>query len=261
MTVPPLRSGPDYQILFDPDVYLKEWNTKRSDWIVKSALKGLHQIYDAGDIKGNRIIDIGAGPMIHFLIPAAKYFDELYISDFSKRNIETHRKWLARDPDSFDWQDFFKYFAEKDGKVEAWPQYEMLLRNKIKGVLACDVNQSNPLYPETMGRFDAVCTSLTLEASSKDLGQFRKAMNNVVSLVAPGGFFILYTVLKNPLYSVGDETFWCLSVSYEEVIESVTETGLEVVKCIRDRCMSDGDHVPFDGTVMVLGRKKPDSLK
>lgn len=252
-----LRSGPDYHALFDPEAYLSRYFTKEEgSEVIKSALKGLQAIYTAGEIKGNRIIDIGAGPTIHFLIPAAKYFDELFISDVVKRNIETHKKWLARDPDSFDWQNFFEYFAEKDGKKDRWPQYETLLRNKIKAVLACDVHQPNPLHPETMGQFDAVCTSLALESSCKDLDQFRKAMKNVVSLITPGGFFILYTVLKNPFYTVGVEKFWCLSLTYEEVLDSVTESGVEVVKIIEDNCKVSGECVLFDGSVMVLGRKK-----
>ena len=70
----------------------------------------------SGKIKGRRIIDVGSGPTIHMMIPAAKWFDEIYISDFSIKNVDAQKKWLARSPDSYDWKPFFQYFAEKDGK-------------------------------------------------------------------------------------------------------------------------------------------------
>ena len=68
-----------------------------------------------GRVKGHRIIDIGCGPTIHSLIPAAKWFDELYLADFSPRNLQAVQQWLQRDPESFDWQTHFKLFADKDG--------------------------------------------------------------------------------------------------------------------------------------------------
>ena len=49
-------------------------------------------------------------------IPATKWFDEIFLSDFSKKNIEAQKKWLARESDSYDWQYYFRYFAEKDGR-------------------------------------------------------------------------------------------------------------------------------------------------
>ena len=66
-------------------------------------------------MKGKRIIDIGSGPTIHTVIPAAKWFDEVYISDFSQKNIDAVQKWLARDPGAHDWEDYFRFVAEKDG--------------------------------------------------------------------------------------------------------------------------------------------------
>ena len=66
-------------------------------------------------MKGKRIIDIGCGPTIHSLIPAAKWFEELFLADFSQINLDAVQKWLAKDPESFNWQTHFEFFAGKDG--------------------------------------------------------------------------------------------------------------------------------------------------
>ena len=69
----------------------------------------------AGKVKGKRIVDIGSGPTIHSLIPAAKWFDELYLSDYCPQNLEAVQKWVGKDPGAHDWQGYFRFFAEKDG--------------------------------------------------------------------------------------------------------------------------------------------------
>ena len=48
-------------------------------------------------------------------IPATKWFDEIFLSDFSKKNIEAQKKWLARESDSYDWQYYFVTLLKKMG--------------------------------------------------------------------------------------------------------------------------------------------------
>lgn len=73
------------------------------------------------------------------------------------------------------------------------------------------MHQPNPIYPDTMGQFEAVSTSLALESGSKTLEQYKKAMKNIVFYVAPGGYIIIYTVFKNSCYAVGEEIFFVRS--------------------------------------------------
>ena len=71
--------------------------------------------YLVGIVKGKRIIDIGSGPTIHSLIPAAKWFDELYLSDYCPQNLEAVQKWVRKDSGAHVWKGYFQFFAERDG--------------------------------------------------------------------------------------------------------------------------------------------------
>ena len=53
---------------------------------------------------------------MHSVIPAAKWFDEIFLADYAQINLDAVNKWLARDPQSFNWQSHFEFFAGKDGK-------------------------------------------------------------------------------------------------------------------------------------------------
>ena len=116
--------------------------------------------------------------------------------------------------------------------------------------------QPNPLDPETMGQFDAVSTSLAMESGSKSLEQYKRAMKNIVSLVAPGGYIIIYTVFKNSCYAVGEEIFSCFPVTREEMIESLKETELRIEHAYESDCKGVEDLSPYEGGLVIVGKKE-----
>jgi SAM-dependent methyltransferase len=88
-----------------------------------------------------------------------------------------------------------------------WPKLEIELRNKIKQVVPCDVHLANPLHPLKIDMVDAICTSLCLEVVSPDVPSYAKALENVVSLLKPGGMLVLIGVFDNAMYTVGHKVF------------------------------------------------------
>jgi hypothetical protein len=48
-------------------------------------------------------------------MPAAKWFDEIILSDYTPANLEAQKKWLNKDKDAADWTHFFKYYSKLDG--------------------------------------------------------------------------------------------------------------------------------------------------
>ena len=70
----------------------------------------------SGNIKGSCLVDIGSGPCIHTVIPAAPWFDEIVMTDFSPSNREMQEKWLKKDPVAHDWTPYFKYYSKLGGK-------------------------------------------------------------------------------------------------------------------------------------------------
>ena len=49
------------------------------------------------------------------VMSAAKWFDEIILSDFAQVNRDLQTKWLNQDTDSADWTIFFKYYSKLDG--------------------------------------------------------------------------------------------------------------------------------------------------
>jgi hypothetical protein len=48
-------------------------------------------------------------------MPAAKWFDEIILSDYTPANLEAQKKWLNKDKEAADWTQFFKHYSKLDG--------------------------------------------------------------------------------------------------------------------------------------------------
>ena len=66
----------------------------------------------SGILSGKRMLDIGTGPVIPTVVTASKWFDKIYLSDFSRTNIEFLQKW--RRGESQHLKPLMESFAQKE---------------------------------------------------------------------------------------------------------------------------------------------------
>ncbi|XP_076085596.1 indolethylamine N-methyltransferase-like [Mytilus galloprovincialis] len=254
-----ILSGEDYVKHFDSKAYTGAFFSEieiDGYSFAKFRLKTLHKIYSKGHIRGKLLLEIGSGPCIHTVIPAASWFDEIILTDFSPSNRDMQEKWLNKDQGAHNWDNFFKYYSKLDGNEANWQQLEATLRPKIKRVLPCDVYKQNPIDPIQLDPVDVICTSACLESACLDKDAYHNAMKNVVSLLKPGGKLILIGVLNCPQYTVGSEIFKCLPISRDEVINTVKANGLDVIELFDDDSSAEEGTTIFNGTVVILAEKK-----
>jgi hypothetical protein len=64
--------------------------------LLKVALSTIYYFH-LGTVKGRCLLDMGCGPNIHNVMPAAKWFDEIILSDYTPANLEAQKKWLNKD--------------------------------------------------------------------------------------------------------------------------------------------------------------------
>ena len=68
----------------------------------------------AATIRGQKCLDFGCGPTIHYPVIPSRWFDEIYFADFPK-NLTEITKWIDRNPGAFDWTYFFEEYAKLEG--------------------------------------------------------------------------------------------------------------------------------------------------
>ena len=73
-------------------------------------LKHVHEFYESYQSTARlKILDIGSGPTIAYVISAAPHAAEIVLSEYTKANRMALLQWLNNDPDAFDWTPVIKH--------------------------------------------------------------------------------------------------------------------------------------------------------
>ncbi len=76
-----------------------------------------HALHFTGHLSGNKVLDFGCGPTIKGVISASKWYNEIYLSDYTPKCREEVQKWLDRDSDAFNWQPYLAEYSKLEGYV------------------------------------------------------------------------------------------------------------------------------------------------
>ncbi|XP_063799298.1 nicotinamide N-methyltransferase-like isoform X2 [Pseudophryne corroboree] len=242
----------DYlQTYFSPGqgVAVGEW----TDFV----LQNLHEIFTSGRVKGDTLIDFGAGPTIYHLLSACEVFNNIITSDFLEQNRREVQKWLRKDLDAFDWTPIVKYVCELENNSDNWQEKEAKLRRKVTKVLQCDALKKNPYDPEVMPEADCLLSCLCLEGPCKDPEAFCNTLKSFYDLLKPGGHLIILSVLNGTFYFVGQKKFSCLSLTREDLERAFKKAGFEIeeLKVVPRNDKSRMDITDYDSLYCVHARK------
>ncbi len=61
------------------------------------------------------MLDFGCGPTIQGVLSASKWYKEVYLSDYTEGNRREVQNWIDRDPQAFDWGQYFTRIAGFEG--------------------------------------------------------------------------------------------------------------------------------------------------
>ncbi|XP_035687726.1 nicotinamide N-methyltransferase-like [Branchiostoma floridae] len=191
-----------YTQAFKPREYLDKHfssfdGTDGKECVQLFIMNNLHQTLGSGAFQGKRLLDIGTGPSILSVLSASKYFSDITCSDYLEVCREELQKWVDGDPDAFDWGAYFRYVSKLEGNSSSPDDIAPRLRKSIKGVVHCDVKQSNPLCAESVDPFDVVVSSFCLELACDTPDQYRAGVGNMTSLVKHGGGLVILGDFKN----------------------------------------------------------------
>ncbi|XP_003786465.1 phenylethanolamine N-methyltransferase [Otolemur garnettii] len=221
---------------FEPRAYLRNnyapprGDLSSPDGVGPWKLSCLAQTFATGEVSGRTLIDIGSGPTIYQLLSACAHFEDITMTDFLEVNRQELGLWLREEPGSFNWSTYSQHVCLIEGKGESWQEKESQLRARVKRVLPVDVHQPWPLGTESPAPLpaDALVSTFCLEAVSPDLASFQRALDNITTLLRPGGHLLLIGAVEESWYLAGEARLAVVPVCEEEVREALVHSGYEV---------------------------------
>ena len=232
----------EYDEGFEAKAYLKErYLTTDANVFRTFPLPHLYKFYKSLGSRNLRVLDVGAGPSIAYVISAAPYASEIVLSDYVEGNRKAIQQWVDRDSQAFDWTPFLKHVVVdiEGGEEKDIPVREERLRSSIKAVVPCDARKDPLLPTEYMKQYDVVQSILCLECIVRSRNDLFIVITRVAQVLKPGGKLVLYhveneTSIELITYMVGSKGFSFVHISGEvisDVLKSAGFTDIERIPC------------------------------
>jgi len=135
------------------------------------------------------------------------------------------------------------------------------LRRKLVDVIHCDFfSPSGVLLPDDAARYapvDAVYTAYALETAAPSSKQYCQALQNIVRLIRPGGYFGQMLALETTYYNMGGVLYpMNTPISLQGALDALTQCGLEVTYRKEhwvDKPLNDSDE---KGHLAIVAQKR-----
>ncbi|KAM7308963.1 indolethylamine N-methyltransferase-like [Ixodes scapularis] len=191
----------------------------------------LHHIFQSDLARGKTLLEVGVGPIAWYSFMSSNRYKDIVLSDLVEDNRKELEKWLNKSEDAIDWTDRAEQVAALEGYSDVKKGASEIMertRSSIRKVVPCNVLEPGVLPEEHRETFDVVLSCNCLESATADHESFRSVVNNVGSLVKPGGLFLLGGLGGLKSYFMGNANFIMANVTEDVIKEAVTDAGFEL---------------------------------
>jgi SAM-dependent methyltransferase len=223
-----LRNEDKYALEFDPKEYLNEYYLIEPDvedrFVVEFMVKALPKM--PSDLL---TLEFGGGPTLFAVATLAPRSREIHFCDYVTANLDEVRRWLADEPDAFDWTSYIKLSLEIEGQPttpEAVAERRAEMRRKVTRLSRCDALSDNPLDRCEL-KYDLVVAQTVTDTAANNLAEWMRIMRNIGTLVAPGGWFLISVLTGTRAYVVGDKRFPYVDLSDEDIYRGYLAAGFD----------------------------------
>lgn len=203
-------------------------------------------------------LDFGCGPNLPHIFPVVPKVQEIHMAEYLASNRAEVEKWLLSRDDAHDWREFTLEVLRLEGNsaptAAAANTREQAARACVTQVLPGDVTQADPLGAERRGFYPLVTTHYCAESVTTSKDQWRMYMQNIMSLVKPGGTLILSVCGGGSFYRVGDRYFPGAGINGQDVLASLCDNNFINID-LQIRQVSDHSKQGFSNIIFAYAVK------
>ncbi|XP_067656366.1 nicotinamide N-methyltransferase-like [Haliotis asinina] len=252
----------DYTTHFDPVSYLEMLTSVKPqpgfESLMSFVMTKCHTAFDSGNIKGKTLLDIGTGPTIHTIVSAAQHCENIFLAEYCQSNRDILKHWHDGSlPFSYD--EVFGIVLGLEGKSKTdIPEREASIRDKLVGILHCDIRDKNPFSTNFISKVDIITSSLCLEAVATDVTSYEECARNMVGMLNPGGHLVIFGCVGGTFYTVGSKRFSSFGMTKDDLQSTWKKVGIEIISF--DECLlSKEENHDVDVFYGMVGKKIPDT--
>ncbi|XP_075047544.1 indolethylamine N-methyltransferase-like [Mixophyes fleayi] len=218
----------------DDRSFLKSYFAEDSSFINETlvfVMEKLHIALAAANVRGQTLIDISIGSIIHQLYTVSEYFKEITILKLNESCILELNKWLNARTGAFSWGHASKIVTQLQGISDQEQERDEKLKGSVNRILKCDLNKENLTDPVVLPQVDCVFTAWVLDVVSQNQNDYIRNLRSMAKMLKPGGYFILIGCLNGTYFTVGDDRLYIFTYDESFVRKTLTSERFVIVSC------------------------------
>lgn len=251
------------------DIYQQQWNPKEylkqyycTDHVEDDELenfKFLSTFLQTTEKSFQRCLDFGCGCTLHHMMPLAPYVSEIHLADYMASNLEEIQDWLDESPTAHDWDVYFRGVLDLEGRdlvsEESLAKRKSELRGKITSLELANIRNKLPLGKNVA--YELVTSYYCADAVASSKEEWKTMIDNLSTLVAPGGTLVMSVMRHCNFYKIGDKQFPAAYVDETDIAHVLRHNGFDMEKSdIQAVQVDDWAEEGFNGICLVRAEKQ-----
>ncbi|XP_056398952.1 nicotinamide N-methyltransferase-like [Hyla sarda] len=219
-------------------------------------IENLTKTFTEGHIKGDVLIDLSSGPMVHHLFSACEFFKHIIVLKVSDRCILELKRWLDTRTGAFDWGHATKLHLEKEDKSDQLQETEEKVRSAVQHVMKCDLEKENMTDPIVLPPADCIISAWLLDQISKDQDEYIRYLRKFSKLLKPGGHLILLGLLDTTYFTVGKDKLHYLTYDEDLARKALVGEGFVIDGCKVKKRTAVSDLIDYKAIIFITAHKE-----
>ncbi|XP_066461810.1 nicotinamide N-methyltransferase-like [Eleutherodactylus coqui] len=219
-------------------------------------MENLAKTFKMGNIKGEILIDLSIGSMIHHLYSACEFFKHIIVLKVRDRCILELKRWLDTRTGAFHWGHATQLHVDIQGNRDQLQDKEEKMRLAIQHVMKCDLEKENMIDPMNVPPGDCIISAWLLDVISKDHDEYRSYLRKFSCLLRPGGCLILIGDLDATYFRIQKDKLHVLRYDEDFARKALCEAGFVINCCeIKERA-STTDLIDYKAVIFIAACKE-----
>ncbi|XP_069804248.1 nicotinamide N-methyltransferase-like [Dendropsophus ebraccatus] len=222
---------------------------------LKFPIENLAKTFAKGHIRGDVLIDLTLGSMIHPLYAACEFFKHIIVLKVSDQCIMEMKRWLDSRTGAFNWEHTTKLHAEIEGNSDELQDKEGKVRSAIPHVMKCDLEKENMTDPIVLPPADCIISAWLLDVISKDQDDYIRYLRKISGLLKPGGHLIIIGSLDMTYYTVGNDKFHAFRYDEDFARKALVGEGFVIDDCKVKKRTAVSDLIDYKALTFIAAHK------
>ncbi|XP_075696779.1 nicotinamide N-methyltransferase-like [Rhinoderma darwinii] len=246
---------------FDSRQHLEQYFSDKPDMafgddILKFPIDNLRQAFTVGNVKGNILIDLSIGSIVHHLYSASEFFKNIIVLKVNNRCIMELKRWVDDRTGAFYWGHTSTLLQEKEENSDQCQDQEAKLRSAIQHVVKYDLEKENMTEPLVLPPADCVISVWLLDAISKDQDDYIRYLRKFSRLLKPGGHLMMIGSLGTTYCTVGKVKFHGFTYDEDFVRKVLVGEGFIIDYCKVQERTAVSDLADYKAFIFIEAHKE-----